>query len=75
MIGVKKYLINMEREQKRIQLEHFNLLHRVLKVSNYNGRMFALNEIINLLQQGKDYEIFFFNLVGAHFKTYFRVHI
>ena len=42
------------RQQKLIQLEHFNLLYRVLKVSNYNGRMFALNEIIHLLQQAKN---------------------
>ena len=36
--------------QKKVQLEQFNLLYRVIKVSTYNGRMYALNEIINLFQ-------------------------
>lgn len=38
---------------KAVQLEHFNLLHRVLKLSTYNGRMFALNEIMNQLNLTK----------------------
>ena len=44
-----KILAHFRASQKALQLEHFNLLHRVLKLSTYNGRMFALNEIMTQL--------------------------
>ena len=48
-----------EELQKSIQLHQFHLLLRVIKVSTYNGRMYALNEIISLFQsaaRGATYE-------------------
>ena len=51
--AINQHFNQDERQQKIIQIEQFNLLYRVLKVSNYNGRMFALNEIIVLLQNAK----------------------
>lgn len=50
-----KILAHFRAPQKALQLEHFNLLHRVLKLSTYNGRMFALNEIMTQLNSTKQF--------------------
>ena len=50
-----KILAHFGASQKSLQLEHFNLLHRVLKLSTYNGRMFALNEIMTQLNSTKQF--------------------
>ena len=54
--GITSYqsiLEHFNASQKTIQQEHYNILYRVLKLSTYNGRMFALNEMISLLQNTK----------------------
>ena len=49
----QRILSHFNASQKAIQQEHYNILYRVLKLSTYNGRMFALNEMISLLQHTK----------------------
>ena len=59
-----------EQLQKRIQLEQFNLLYRVIKVSTYNGRMYALNEIITLFQNANRGASFATELTASDLATW-----